>query len=217
MLVNCCVYGDKHFSTSGVLRDISMMGFTTLVGEENKGHRRDRGEVPITHWTPAMNRHLIDLLLNQALGGNKIGHVFIPEAWTQIVAMFNVKFGCHYDEDALKFQARHLRRQYNDIKILLEQNGFSWDDTREMVIAEDYIWDAYMKVIFHIFLIFCSNCVMNCFFSLCNMCRHIPTLNHTETNQCLPITSYVLYLAKKVLMESAAWPKGCILKMKTQM
>ncbi|XWS42424.1 hypothetical protein CRYUN_Cryun16bG0013100 [Craigia yunnanensis] len=114
-------------------------------GEENKGHHRDRGEMLITHWTPAMNRHLIDLLLNQALGGNKIGHVFIPEAWTQIVAMFNVKFGCHYDEDALKSQARHLRRQYNDIKILLEQNGFSWDDTREMVIAEDYIWDAYMK------------------------------------------------------------------------
>ncbi|XWS58224.1 hypothetical protein CRYUN_Cryun08bG0016300 [Craigia yunnanensis] len=114
-------------------------------GEENKAHRRDRGEMLSTHWTPAMNHHLIDLLLNQALGGNKIGYVFIPEAWTQIVAMFNVKFGCLYDEDALKFQARHLRRKYNDIKILLEQNGFSWDDTREMVVAEDYIWDAYIK------------------------------------------------------------------------
>ncbi|XVF06136.1 hypothetical protein REPUB_Repub06bG0021600 [Reevesia pubescens] len=114
-------------------------------GEDNKGHYRDRGEMLSTHWTPAMNRHLIDLLLNQTLGGNKIGHVFIPEAWTQIVAMFNVKFGCHYDEDTLKSQARHLRRQYNDIKMLLQQNGFSWDDTREMVIAEDYIWDAYMK------------------------------------------------------------------------
>ncbi|XVF57409.1 hypothetical protein PTKIN_Ptkin06aG0203100 [Pterospermum kingtungense] len=114
-------------------------------GEENKGHYHGRGEMPSTHWTQAMNRHLIDLLLNQALGGNKIGHVFIPEAWTQIVPMFNAKFGCHYDEDALKSQARHLRRQYKDTKILLEQNGFSWDDTREMVIAEDYVWDAYME------------------------------------------------------------------------
>ncbi|XVF31304.1 hypothetical protein REPUB_Repub16aG0134400 [Reevesia pubescens] len=114
-------------------------------GEENKGHHCDRGEVLSTLWTPAMNCHLIDLLLNQALGGNKICHVFLPEVWTQIVATFNVKFGCHYDEDALKSQAKHLKRQYNDIKILLDQNGFSWDDTQEMVIAEDFIWDAYIK------------------------------------------------------------------------
>lgn len=112
------------------------------------------------HWTPAMNRHLIDLLLNQALGGNKIGHAFVPEAWNQIVAMFNVKFGCHYDEEAFKSQARHLRRQYNNIKILLEQNGFSWDDKREKVIAADHVWDAYIKVNFHTSLIFCHHCVM---------------------------------------------------------
>ncbi|XVE62974.1 hypothetical protein DITRI_Ditri06bG0162500 [Diplodiscus trichospermus] len=114
-------------------------------GKENEGHHRDRGEMLSTHWTPKMNRYLIDLFLKQALGGNKIGTMFMPESWTEIVAMFNVKFGCHYDEDALKSQARHLRRQYNNINILLEQNGFSWDDTREMVIAEDYIWDAYLK------------------------------------------------------------------------
>ncbi|MBA0680852.1 hypothetical protein Goari_012529 [Gossypium aridum] len=114
-------------------------------GEENRGHLHDRDEMLGPHWTPAMNRHLIDLLLNQALGGNKIGHAFVPEAWNQIVAMFNVKFGCHYDEEALKSQARHLRRQYNNIKILLEQNGFSWDDKREKVIAADHVWDAYMK------------------------------------------------------------------------
>lgn len=137
------------------------MGFTTLVGEENKGHHHDRGEMLSIHWTPAMNRHLIDLLLDQALGGNKIGHVFMPEAWSQIVAMFNFKFGYHYYEDALNSQARHLRGQYKDIKILLEQNGFSWDDTREMVVAEDYVWDAYMKVNFYISLIFCSTCIMN--------------------------------------------------------
>ncbi|KAK8995390.1 hypothetical protein V6N11_069824 [Hibiscus sabdariffa] len=116
-----------------------------LLGQENKGHLHDGDEMVGTHWTPAMNCHLIDLLLNQALGGNKIGHVFIPEAWEQIVAMFNAKFGCRYDEEALKSQARHLRKQYYDIKILLEQNGFSWDDAREKVIAADYVWDAYMK------------------------------------------------------------------------
>ncbi|KAE8732783.1 hypothetical protein F3Y22_tig00001731pilonHSYRG00009 [Hibiscus syriacus] len=116
----------------------------TWIGEENKGHLHDTDEMVSTNWTPALNCHLIDLL-NQALGGTKIGHVFIPEAWKQIVAMFNVKFGCHYDEEALKSQARHLRGQYNCIKILLEQSGFSWDDAREKVIAADYVWDAYMK------------------------------------------------------------------------
>ncbi|OMO62471.1 hypothetical protein CCACVL1_22808 [Corchorus capsularis] len=114
-------------------------------GVENNGHRSDRGQILGRDWTSAMNCYLTDLLFNQALGGNKIGHSFVPEAWSEMVAMFNLRFGCNYDEDALKSQARHLRRQYNDIKILLEQNRFSWDATREMVIAEGYVWDAYIK------------------------------------------------------------------------
>ncbi|XWS26143.1 hypothetical protein CRYUN_Cryun26dG0005600 [Craigia yunnanensis] len=98
-----------------------------------------------TFWTPPMDRYLIDLLLDQVHRGNKLGQTFITQAWIDMVTSFNVKFGSHYDKDVLKNRYKHLRRLYNDIKILLEQSGFSWDEARDMVTAEDSVWDAYIK------------------------------------------------------------------------
>ncbi|CAN0899558.1 L10-interacting MYB domain-containing protein [Linum grandiflorum] len=37
------------------------------------------------------------------------------------------------------------RRLHNEITSLLKRSGFSWDDSREMVIAKDHVWDAYNK------------------------------------------------------------------------
>lgn len=98
-----------------------------------------------TFWTPPMDRYLIDLLLDQVHKGNKLGQTFITQAWIDMVTSFNVKFGSHYDKDVLKNRYKHLRRLYNDIKILLDRSGFSWDEARDMVTAEDSVWDAYIK------------------------------------------------------------------------
>ncbi|XP_020536605.1 uncharacterized protein LOC105637536 isoform X2 [Jatropha curcas] len=98
-----------------------------------------------TYWTPPMDRYLIDLLLDQVHRGNKLGQTFISQAWIDMVASFNVKFQSLHDKDVLKNRYKHLRRMYNDIKSLLENNGFSWDETREMITAEDHVWDAYTK------------------------------------------------------------------------
>lgn len=93
-----------------------------------------------------MDRFLIDLLLDQVHRGNKLGQTFICQAWIDMVTSFNVQFRSCHDKDVLKNRYKHLKRQYNDIKILLEHNEFSWDETREMITAEDYVWDAYTKV-----------------------------------------------------------------------
>ncbi|KAG2667698.1 hypothetical protein I3760_15G128000 [Carya illinoinensis] len=115
-------------------------------GEEKEGHSSAGSECQRMIWTSLMDRYLIELLQDQVLSGNKIGHGFVAEAWIEMVKLFNAKFGTHYDKDSLKNRYKHLRRQYNDIKVLLEQGGFSWDETREMVTAEDYFWDSYTKV-----------------------------------------------------------------------
>lgn len=112
-------------------------------GKESQpsGYERSR-----TFWTPPMDRYLIDLLLDQVYKGNKVGQTFISQAWVDMATSFNVKFNSHHDKDVLKNRYKHLRRQHNDIKFLLGQTGFTWDETREMVTAEDNIWDAYIKV-----------------------------------------------------------------------
>lgn len=115
---------------------------------QDKGVEDDKkagGERSRTYWTPPMDRSFIDLLQDQVHKGNRIGQTFISQAWIDMVTSFNAKFKSHYDKDVLKNRYKHLRKQYNDVKILLEQNEFGWDETREMVTAADHVWDAYTE------------------------------------------------------------------------
>ncbi|XP_039007618.1 L10-interacting MYB domain-containing protein-like [Hibiscus syriacus] len=114
----------------------------TTAGDRKGNVTSDRTR---TFWTPPMDRYLIDLLLDQVHRGNKLGQTFLTQAWVDMVTLFNVKFGSHYDKDVLKNRHKHFRRLYNDIKILLEQSGFSWDEAKDMVTAEDSVWNAYIK------------------------------------------------------------------------
>lgn len=99
-----------------------------------------------TYWTPTMERYFVDLMLEQMHRGNRIGHTFNKQAWTDMLTMFNAKFGSQYDKDVLKSRYTNLWKQFNDVKNLLDQTGFSWDENRQMVVADDYVWNAYIKV-----------------------------------------------------------------------
>ncbi|KAK7293115.1 hypothetical protein RJT34_15976 [Clitoria ternatea] len=113
---------------------------------DGKGSRNPSGtDRTRTYWTPPMDRCLIDLLLEQVKHGNRLGQTFITQAWNDMIMYFNERFKSQYDKDVLKNRYKHLRKQFNDVDHLLQQEGFSWDDKREMVGAEDHVWDAYTK------------------------------------------------------------------------
>ena len=99
-----------------------------------------------TYWQPPMDRFFIDLMLEQWQKGNQIDGVFRKQAWMDMIASFNARFGFNYDVDVLKNRLKTLRRQHNVIKNLLELDGFTWDDARQMVTADDYVWQDYIKV-----------------------------------------------------------------------
>ncbi|KAJ7958477.1 L10-interacting MYB domain-containing protein [Quillaja saponaria] len=118
-----------------------------VLSGEGKGSQTAAGSDRMrTYWTPPMDRFLIDLLFDQVLKGNKLAQTFITQAWNDMVASFNVQFRSHHDKDVLKSRYKHLRRQYTDVKTLLDQKGFQWDEKLEMVTAADNVWDAYTKV-----------------------------------------------------------------------
>lgn len=100
-----------------------------------------------TYWQPPMDRYFIDLMLEQVQKGNRIDGVFRKEAWIEMIGSFNAKFGFKYDIEILKNRYKTLRRQYNVIKNLLDLNGFVWDEARQMVTADDYVWQDYVKVL----------------------------------------------------------------------
>ncbi|GMJ01330.1 hypothetical protein like AT4G02210 [Hibiscus trionum] len=97
------------------------------------------------YWQPPMDRFFIDLMLEQVRNGNQIDGVFCKQAWTQMIASFNAKFSSNYDMDILKNRLKTLRRQYNVIKNILQLDGFAWDDERQMVTADDSVWQDYIK------------------------------------------------------------------------
>ncbi|XP_022636618.1 uncharacterized protein LOC106760000 isoform X2 [Vigna radiata var. radiata] len=113
---------------------------------ELKGSRNPSGtDRTRTYWTPPMDRCLINLLLDQVKHGNRLGQTFISQAWNDMITSFNEQFNSQYDKDVLKNRYKHLRKQFNDVDHLLQHDGFSWDDTREMIDAEDRVWDSYTK------------------------------------------------------------------------
>lgn len=93
-----------------------------------------------------MDMYLIDLLLEQIRARNEISHTFDEQDWAFINASFSEKFGVQFDTHMLENQYMNLMKEYNDISSLLDQNGFAWDETLQIIVADDDIWEAYIKV-----------------------------------------------------------------------
>ncbi|KAI3805876.1 hypothetical protein L1987_21763 [Smallanthus sonchifolius] len=84
-------------------------------------------------------------MFDQAQKGNQIDGLFRKQAWIEMTKSFNARFGFKYDVDILKNRFKTFKRQYNVINKLLESQGFLWDDLRQMVIADDLIWQDYIE------------------------------------------------------------------------
>ncbi|KAK9274095.1 hypothetical protein L1049_018909 [Liquidambar formosana] len=104
------------------------------------------GDRPRTTWTIAMDRYLIDIMLEQVYKGFKHRSSFTRNAWEDMVTLINKKFGLQLDKEILQNRSKKFKQQYNAVKILLQNDGFHWDEIRQMVAADDNVWDDYLKV-----------------------------------------------------------------------
>ncbi|XP_015891980.3 L10-interacting MYB domain-containing protein [Ziziphus jujuba] len=131
---------DEDYGISMLEKDVDVAPQTVPKATGTSLGNRSR-----TYWQPPMDRYFIDLMLDQVRNGGRIDGVFRKQAWMEMITLFNAKFGFNYDMDVLKNRYKTLRRQYNVIKNLLELDGFVWDDMRQMVTADDYVWQDYIK------------------------------------------------------------------------
>ena len=125
---------------------ITIFFFSQFIGDGMGSIAPLNNERSRTDWTAAMDQFFIELMLDQLGKGNKIGNTFNKQAWTDMLALFNVKFGPQHGKRVLRHRYKKLWKYYTDVAILLKQSGFSWDGEREMILADDDVWDVYIKV-----------------------------------------------------------------------
>ena len=100
-----------------------------------------------TEWNADMDQYFIELMLDQVGRGNKVVNTFDKQAWTDMLALFNAKFGPQHGKRVLRHtRYKKLWKYYSDVTVILKQNGFSWDETQLMVTADNDVSDAYIKV-----------------------------------------------------------------------
>lgn len=97
-------------------------------------------------WSETMEQFFIELLLEQVRKGNKIGRTFKKKSWVCMISSFNAKFGVQYSRYVLRNRYNILRRHYSNIKILLGLKGFNFDKAQKRVVADDVVWNDYVKV-----------------------------------------------------------------------
>lgn len=93
-----------------------------------------------------MECFFIELMIEQVNRGNWVRNRFNEQAWTHMIEAFSAKLGLQCDKQFLEDQYFCLMKRHDDISSLLNHDGFAWDETLKMVVAENDVWEAYIKV-----------------------------------------------------------------------
>ncbi|XVE93827.1 hypothetical protein REPUB_Repub01dG0228300 [Reevesia pubescens] len=97
-------------------------------------------------WTPSRDAYLVELFIEQHNCGRTAYNEFKNEVIRSVTRDFNKKFGMNLEENQIKNRYNVMKKDYGVVKTLLSHNGFGWDETRQMVAADDKVWDNYIAV-----------------------------------------------------------------------
>lgn len=98
-------------------------------------------------WTSEMDDCLTEVLAEQVKKGNKLDNMLKPAALEAAVEALNENFGMYLSKGHIKNRLKTWRKQFAVLKELLAHRGFAWNKTQKMVVADDSVWNDYIKVI----------------------------------------------------------------------
>lgn len=92
-----------------------------------------------------MDNCLTDVLAEQVEKGNKVDNILKPAAFAAALKALNEKFGMHMTKGHIKNRLKTWRKQFGVLKELISHRGFVWNKTQKMVVANDSVWNDYIK------------------------------------------------------------------------
>lgn len=98
-------------------------------------------------WTSEMDNCLTKVLAEQVKKGNKVDNILKPAAFAAALKVLNEKFGLYLTKEHIKNRLKTWRKQFGVLKEILAHRGFVWNETQKMVVADNSVWNDYIRVI----------------------------------------------------------------------
>lgn len=105
---------------------------------------KEKGKYVI--WTDEMDHCLTEELIEQVKLGNKLERNFRPAAFNAALMVLNEKFALDLSKENIRNRLKTWKKLYVVLKELLSQGGFGWDEKRKMVVADESVWNEYIKM-----------------------------------------------------------------------
>lgn len=149
----CVILGNDDPTESSINNaeaDVNWTADNEDVEAELYDNRSDsgNGKGKYVVWTVEMDRCLTDKLIEQVKMGNKLEKSLTPVAYRAAVKALNAKFGLDLTKANIRNRLKTWKKMYGHVKEILSHKGFKWDKTRKMVVANDAVWNEYIKVRF---------------------------------------------------------------------
>ncbi|KAK7400983.1 hypothetical protein VNO78_12292 [Psophocarpus tetragonolobus] len=105
----------------------------------------DKDKAKYTVWTNEMDKCLTEVLAEQVKKGNKVDNILKPAAFAAALKTLNEKYGMYLTKGHIKNRLKTWRKQFGVLKELLAHKGFMWNETKNMVVADDSVWNDYIQ------------------------------------------------------------------------
>ncbi|XP_020222381.1 uncharacterized protein LOC109804884 isoform X3 [Cajanus cajan] len=106
----------------------------------------DKEKAKYMVWTNEMDKCLTEVLAEQVKKGNKVDNILKPAAFAGALKTLNEKYGMYVTKGQIKNRLKTWRKQFGVLKELLAHTGFMWNETKKMVVADNSVWNDYIKV-----------------------------------------------------------------------
>jgi Myb/SANT-like DNA-binding domain len=107
-----------------------------------EGSKRTRE--PNAIWSEDDIQSLLDQLKDAKAAGETSENGFKTKVWTAIQLSYIDPLKRKNWAPAAKWS--RIKKDYKTVKAIRDASGFGWDDVNYIAIAEDHVWQAYIKV-----------------------------------------------------------------------